>query len=97
MENRKCERTFIQKFGVAQDSVKLQVVQYALRRLDEYGLGIAVPYMRDENGTIVPIPKEKVIFEDEMQISYLQLDEPRDQGRFSGMAVGQIEGEIRVQ
>lgn len=64
----------------AMDAIKLSTVQNTICRLGGYGLGVGVPYMRNNIGVITPIPKEMIIFEDELQLSYLQSEGPTAEG-----------------
>ncbi len=64
----------------AMHAIELSTVQNTIHRLGGYGLGVGVPYMRNKDGAITPIPKEMIIFEDELQLSYLQSEDPAAQG-----------------
>lgn len=78
------------------DTLDLSAVQSAIRHLGGYGLGVGIPYMRNEDGRTAPIPKEVIIFEDELQLSYLQSEDPAAQGGPVGWRWDALSGESRL-
>ena len=56
-----------------------------LRKLDEFGLGIILPHMHDQDGYMISLPEGIVGFEDMLQVEFRSTDDPDVQ---SGAAVG---------
>lgn len=80
----------------AMDAIKLSPVQNTIRRLGGYGLGVGIPYMRNKDGAITPVSKDTIIFEDELQLSYLQSEDPAAQGGPVGWRWDASSGEPRL-
>lgn len=56
-----------------------------LEIFDEYGLGIILPHMHDEDGFMIPLPNGVVSFEDRLQVAFRSEDDPEV---LAGEAVG---------
>lgn len=50
-------------------------VQDLVKKLSEYGLAVAVPHMHGENGKLVPLPPDRVAFEDGLRVSFPRRDD----------------------
>ena len=59
----------------AQEAIHLPEVQYMLRRLSEYQLGIFMPHMHDEKtGEFHPLPDEVMQVESGMEVSFQSME-----------------------
>lgn len=46
-------------------------VHEMIRRLSAHGLAVAVPHMHGENGEMLPLPKDKISLERNLQVSFV--------------------------
>jgi len=60
-------------------------VQGMVRRLAEFGLGVMVPHSHTDQGEFLPLPSDKVSFEQGLRVSFKDKDDPALQ---SSIAVG---------
>ncbi len=69
-----------QPLKTAQKAIHLPEVQEILRRLSEYGLGIFMPHMHDEEtGEFQPLPDEVIQVESGLEVSFHPMEEIANQ------------------
>ncbi|HAN90796.1 MAG TPA: hypothetical protein DCQ33_01785 [Nitrospira sp.] len=59
----------------AADSLNRPEVQELVKQLSEYGLAVAVPHMHGENGKLLPLPPDRVAYEDNLQVTFPRRDD----------------------
>ena len=54
----------------AADALNRPEVQDLVKKLSDYGLAVAVPHMHGENGKLVPLPMDRVAYEDDLRVTF---------------------------
>lgn len=69
----------------AMNAINEPEVQDILKRLSKYGLAVSVPHMHGDKGNFLPLPNDRVSFEEGLQVSFRDAD---DASVRSGITVG---------
>jgi hypothetical protein len=60
----------------AMDAVNIPEVQEMIRKLSRYGLAVAAPHLHGSDGTFLPLPADRVIFERRLQMTFPSATDP---------------------
>jgi hypothetical protein len=58
------------------EAVESPEVQELIKQLSKHGLAVALPHTHGNNGSFLPLPHDQVVFESDLQVSFLQKDSP---------------------
>lgn len=80
----------------AMDAVQIPEVQEMMQRLAKYGLAIAVPHMHGEEGDFLPLPSDKVVLEDGLEVSFKDANDPEVQTAIAVAWRSEIDGDPKA-